>query len=87
MKTLNLVSPDAGASKKIYKLAEQIGYEGDIITCSKDRDIDGKLTRTIVPLNFTELEKDFIIIDDICVVGVCLAYRILSLSNTRYYRR
>lgn len=64
-----LVSPDAGASKKIYKLAEQIGYEGDIITCSKDRDIDGKLTRTIVPLNFTELEKDFIIIDDICDGG------------------
>lgn len=64
-----LVSPDAGASKKIYKLAEQIGYKGDIITCSKDRDIDGKLTRTIVPLNFTELEKDFIIIDDICDGG------------------
>lgn len=64
-----LVSPDAGASKKIYKLAEQIGYKGDIITCSKDRDIDGKLTRTIVPLNFIELEKDFIIIDDICDGG------------------
>ena len=31
-----LVSPDAGASKKIYKLAEQMGYKGDVITCSKD---------------------------------------------------
>ena len=41
-----LVSPDAGASKKIYKLAEQIGYKGDIITCSKDRDKDGKLIKT-----------------------------------------
>lgn len=66
-----LVSPDAGASKKIYKLAEQIGYKGDIITCSKDRDKDGKLTKTVVPVAFEQLksEKDFIIIDDICDGG------------------
>ena len=64
-----LIAPDGGSLKKIYKLAEQIGYKGDIITCSKDRDTDGNLTNTIVPLNFTELEKDFIIIDDICDGG------------------
>lgn len=66
-----LVSPDAGASKKIYKLAEQIGYKGDIITCSKDRDKDGKLTKTVVPNIFDYLmeNKDFIIIDDICDGG------------------
>jgi ribose-phosphate pyrophosphokinase len=71
-----LVSPDAGASKKIYKIAEQIGYKGDIITCSKDRDENGKLTKTIVPINDLlsntinkELNKDFIIIDDICDGG------------------
>lgn len=64
-----LVSPDAGASKKIYKLVEQIDYKGDIITCSKDRDIDGKLTKTIVPLHGKELNKDVIIIDDICDGG------------------
>lgn len=65
-----LLSPDAGASKKIYKLAEQIGYKGDIITCSKDRDIDGKLTATVVPMgkHWNE-EKDAIIIDDICDGG------------------
>ena len=64
-----LVSPDAGASKKIYKLAEQIGYKGDVITCSKDRDIDGKLTMVNVPIAFdafTSKKADFIIIDDIC---------------------
>lgn len=59
-----LVSPDAGASHKIYKLAEQIGYKGDIITCSKERDTDGKLTKTVVPINKFE-GKDLIIIDDI----------------------
>jgi ribose-phosphate pyrophosphokinase len=60
-----LVSPDAGASHKIYKLAEQIGYIGDIITCSKERDKDGKLTKCIVPLKIEMANKDYIIIDDI----------------------
>lgn len=66
-----LVSPDAGASKKIYKLAEEIGYKGDIITCSKERDKYGKLTKTVFPSYLTPstLEKDFIIIDDICDGG------------------
>jgi ribose-phosphate pyrophosphokinase len=65
-----LVSPDAGASKKIYKLAEHYGYKGDIITCSKDRDVDGKLTATVVPMgkHWTS-KKDAIIIDDICDGG------------------
>lgn len=65
-----LVSPDAGASKKIYKLAEQIGYKGDIITCSKDRDTEGKLTKTIFPFETHKYNgEDFIIIDDICDGG------------------
>jgi ribose-phosphate pyrophosphokinase len=66
-----LVSPDAGASKKIYKIAEQIGYNGDIITCSKDRDNDGKLNKTVVPYNkeLGTTSKDVIIIDDICDGG------------------
>ena len=62
-----LVSPDAGASKKIYKLAEQMGYKGDVITCSKDRDVDGKLTRTVVPE--LPINKDVVIVDDICDGG------------------
>jgi ribose-phosphate pyrophosphokinase len=62
-----LVSPDAGASKKIYKLAEQIGYKGEVITCNKDRDVDGKLTKTVVP--DLPINKDVIIIDDICDGG------------------
>lgn len=65
-----LVSPDAGASKKIYKVAEQIGYKGDIITCSKDRDAEGKLTKTVVPYKHSiHGDKDIIIIDDICDGG------------------
>lgn len=71
-----LVSPDAGASHKIYKLAEQIGYKGDIITCSKERDTEGKLTKTVLPVTGEQHNmlhrgpyKDFIIIDDICDGG------------------
>jgi len=64
-----LVSPDAGASKKIENLAKFIGYTGDIITCSKSRDTEGNLTKTVVPLNNNYAGKDFIIIDDICDGG------------------
>jgi ribose-phosphate pyrophosphokinase len=67
-----LISPDAGANKKIFKIAEQIGYTGDIITCSKSRDENGKLTRVEVPILNKHLEgdaKDYIIIDDICDGG------------------
>lgn len=64
-----LISPDAGANKKVYKLVDEIGYKGEIITCSKSRDVDGKLTKTEVPIKPEHLLKDFIIIDDICDGG------------------
>jgi len=66
-----LISPDAGASKKIYKTAEKIEFEGDIITCSKDRGADGKLTKCVVDISTHQKHsgKDYIIIDDICDGG------------------
>lgn len=64
---LVIMSPDAGASHKIYKLADKIGYTGDIVTCSKERDSDGKLTKTYVP-DF-DYKKDVVIIDDIFDFG------------------
>jgi ribose-phosphate pyrophosphokinase len=65
-----LVSPDAGASHKIYKLAEQIDYKGDIITCSKERDANGKLTNiSLMNLPKDAWTKDLIIVDDICDGG------------------
>lgn len=63
-----LVSPDAGASKKIYKIAEEIEHE-NIIICSKNRDENGKLTRCVVPIKSSYNDKDFVIIDDICDGG------------------
>lgn len=65
-----LISPDAGANKKIYKLAEHIHYKGDIITCTKDRDTEGKLSKINVPIDKSDNHyKDMIIIDDICDGG------------------
>lgn len=79
-----LVSPDAGASKKIYKLAEHIEYKGDIITCSKDRDNEGKLTKTVVPSFYKG--KDVIIIDDICDGGATFINiaKIIKERNEKY---
>lgn len=65
---LILVSPDVGASHKIQKIAEAIGYTDRIIVCTKERDANGKLTRTNVPF-IDAPDKDFIIIDDICDGG------------------
>jgi ribose-phosphate pyrophosphokinase len=85
----SLISPDAGASKKIYKLAEQIGYKGDIITCSKDRDTEGKLTKIVVPIKDTGplCKKDYIIIDDICDGGatfINIAQELKKLYNCNH---
>ena len=67
LKECILVSPDAGASHKIYKLAEQISYKGDIITCSKERDNKGELTKCVVPVTYSYATsiKDYVIVDDI----------------------
>ncbi len=65
------LSPDAGASKKIYKLAEELEFKGGIVTCSKDRDANGKLTKCVIPDidKFSGSTTDVIIIDDICDGG------------------
>lgn len=81
-----LISPDAGATKKIYKLAEQIGYKGDIITCNKDRDANGKLIKTVVPITKEHLNKDLIIIDDICDGGATFINIAKEIKKLPYFR-
>ena len=68
---LLLLSPDAGAYKKIYGVAEYMGYKGDVIVASKYRNIEtGKIEKTIVPFpNNDFLDKDIFIVDDICDGG------------------
>ncbi len=64
-----LVSPDAGAYKKIFDVAQKFKIE-NVITASKVRDIKtGNILRTEVPYINDYLRHKFVIIDDICDGG------------------
>ncbi|MFO0357603.1 MAG: ribose-phosphate diphosphokinase [Sphingobacteriaceae bacterium] len=64
-----LISPDLGAYKKIDKLAQKIGYKGEIATGLKIRDLaTGQIIKSDV--NTEDLKgKACIIVDDICDGG------------------
>jgi ribose-phosphate pyrophosphokinase len=67
---VRLVSPDAGALKKVFHVAEKIGYKGEVIIASKHRDVEtGKIDYTNVPMSVNDADKDVFIIDDICDGG------------------
>lgn len=63
------VSPDAGAAKKVLKIAQK--YKRPMVTAEKVRDtMTGAITSTKVNIPFEHVsEKDFLIIDDICDGG------------------
>ena len=65
-----MVSPDAGAFKKIFTTAKEFGIS-NILTASKVRDIEtGKILHTDVPLNtLSSSSTVFVIVDDICDGG------------------
>ena len=63
-----IVCPDAGAQKRAQVAAKQMGIN-DIITCSKERDSNGKLNKFVVPNIQRFGNKDFVIVDDICDGG------------------
>jgi ribose-phosphate pyrophosphokinase len=67
---ITLVSPDAGALKKIYDVASAVDCS-DIIVANKLRDLkSGKIIRTDVPnLDQEPGSKTFVIVDDICDGG------------------
>lgn len=63
------VSPDAGQLKKIYKLAEKIGFKGQIVTASKVRNVE---TGEIVKIQLDSYDilcKRCLLIDDVCSRG------------------
>jgi ribose-phosphate pyrophosphokinase len=67
-----LVSPDAGAYKKIFDVAQKFNIK-NIATATKVRDlITGQILRTEVPnlpVSISEEELKYVIIDDICDGG------------------
>jgi ribose-phosphate pyrophosphokinase len=69
-KRVVLVSPDAGAYKKIFDVAQKFGIE-NVVTAMKHRDIEtGRITHTEIP-NIDQYGEDhkFVIVDDICDGG------------------
>lgn len=76
-----LVSPDSGALKKVYKVAQQLGIE-DVAECIKHRDVKtGQLS------GFKTFEENFnrktcFIVDDLCDGGGTFA-GIASLLKSR----
>jgi ribose-phosphate pyrophosphokinase len=64
-----LVSPDAGALKKVYHVAETFNIP-NVVVASKHRDIaTGKIISTEVPLTVVHSDKSFVVVDDICDGG------------------
>jgi len=66
---VTVISPDAGALKKIYGVVENFQIK-NLIVASKHRDLKtGKITHTEVPIKEEHKGKKFVIIDDICDGG------------------
>jgi len=69
MSNIVFLSPDAGALKKVHKVADNFQSKYDVVVCSKHRDVNGKLSKTTVPLTEELMDKDLFIVDDICDGG------------------
>ena len=64
-----IMSPDAGAAKKIFKLADKLGFDGEVLSASKSRDHNTGEINTILPDVSSIINSDILIIDDICLGG------------------
>lgn len=61
-----LVSPDAGALKKVFHVADSLKYKKQVVIAAKHRNVEtGKIDFTHVPLDDTKPTDDFFIFDDI----------------------
>jgi ribose-phosphate pyrophosphokinase len=83
-----LISPDAGAYKKIFKLAQYLNYRNDIVLCNKARNVD---TGEIVSIScsYSDLGgQDCYIVDDICDGGgtfILLAKELIKRNAGNVY--
>jgi ribose-phosphate pyrophosphokinase len=78
-----LVSPDGGALKKIYDVAEHFQID-KIITAMKHRDIKtGKITHTEVPTLDQHNDISYVIVDDICDGGRTFIELAKAIKNSR----
>jgi ribose-phosphate pyrophosphokinase len=67
---MRFISPDAGALKKVFHVADAVKYRNEVIIASKHRNLEtGKIDYTNVPMSVHDADKDVFIIDDICDGG------------------
>lgn len=64
-----LLSPDAGAYKKIFKTASKVDFKGEIETANKSRSISSGEIDSIELSKADFKGKSILIVDDICVGG------------------
>lgn len=80
---LIILSPDASAYKKIFKLCEKIGFTGQIESCSKSRNHNtGELTMKIPKFDDNKI---VLIIDDIALGSRTFFNIRKELKNERVY--
>lgn len=65
---IKIVSPDAGAYKKIFKTCKEIKFDGGIVICNKARNLKTIEIESLVVVGDVK-DKVCIIIDDICDGG------------------
>jgi ribose-phosphate pyrophosphokinase len=86
--TLCIISPDAGAYKKIGKLCSKLDWRGELVAANKYRSIS---TGNIESLELSKQDfegKDVLIIDDICIGGrtfIKLAEKLKELNAGRLF--
>lgn len=78
-----LISPDAGAEKKVFDVAKKLGYT-DIIRASKVRNVaTGKIERTTI---IDEISmKDMLIVDDLADAGGTFIALAEAIRNDSWY--
>lgn len=80
-----LVSPDAGAYKKIYDVAKCFKINS-LVTATKTRDVvTGNITSTHVPISVHDADKTTVIIDDICDGGRTFIELAKAIKTSRNY--
>jgi ribose-phosphate pyrophosphokinase len=78
-----LVSPDAGAYKKVYDVAKEFKIK-NIITATKVRDmVTGNILRTEIPVLDQHNDLTYVIVDDICDGGRTFVELAKAIKNGR----
>lgn len=78
-----LVSPDAGAYKKVYDVAKEFNIE-KIITATKVRDMKtGNILRTEIPTLDQHNDLMYVIVDDICDGGRTFVELAKTIKDSR----